>query len=208
MQIDIRDSRVRLEHLTMLKENEHGRFSSLNWGTNLGYPRATVFINGGDKSVRGFDNIIVAPFNFYSFGLLTQAFEEIITSPADTNINIECYNNKFENGKRLDELELQTTVTVGKNKSGRIFIAFKSGEKPPVAFAIKPQKKWHRYIVNGVDKTDDPEGCAVFAKAYFNNVVRSVNSLGEKMATYEKVRGGDTSKDDAKQSTDNEFELF
>ena len=168
-------------------------FSSLNLNKDLGdgkYAQFTVSVRGGfprlvaftDKSkVRDdkkfdYNTMIIAPFDYTSFFTFLNTADEIIMGEKGVNKQIACYNTKFEDGQRTNDVVLQATVEIGQDPDGIIYLGVLAEGKKKVKFEISPKDsgKWHKYYVNGELVTDRGVNSRIFAKAYFAQLRRLV----------------------------------
>lgn len=168
---------ITLSRLNLFKDNKAGRTSILKFSVRNGYPRITTFINGGDRSVRGLDNLIVTPFTYSGLNLFISALKNIIDDPKDTAYDIQCYNAKYIDGVKTDDTYLQGTITVGKDESGTIYLKMQADEKPTVRFDLTIPKIFFKMQKNGVELTDTEEGSKLFTKGYVAQIETAFNDL-------------------------------
>ena len=162
---------IRFSQLT-LNEPDGG---SLHWGVRMGFPRITVIperIEEGDNYI---EKIITAPFNVPTLHLLLEYMEEIVNGEKGQYKSIECRNVKYVNGERTSETFVQSTVIVGKDKDGIIFITLVSEGKKKVKFSILPDSRWYRIYHNNTEVTDKAEISRVFGRAYIKAVRQAYN---------------------------------
>lgn len=208
---DIKTSMVRMEQLTMLVPNEWGRYTILGWAMFKGMPRATVYINGADKTVKGRPNTIVATFNFNSFNLLIGSMHKIIDAEPSTKFTIECYNVVWENGQRTDKVDIQSKITVGKNKDGIIYLGFRDADdkKPPVLVKMMAANKWHKIFINGQDVSGTGEASAIFMKSYVSQIESIFNTVGVGYVEYDTLDQPLASPPEStSSSSEDEFQTF
>jgi len=167
--------RMNLTPLSIFRENRAGRTSSLKWGLNAGYPRITVFINGADRSINGRDNMIIVPFTHQSINTLFGNIEAIIDEPNDTTYRMDCYNNAWDNttNKRKDEIELQSSITVGKDSNGIIYLMVSANGKPDVGFKLTIPEKYNRVYKNDEEITKTSITSQRFTKMYLGQLVHA-----------------------------------
>ena len=181
---DLEKSLLELNKLSLHRINKAERTSSLKWGFRKGYPRLMVFINGSDLSVRGRDNMIIAPFGFTALNTLTGAMAEIIEAEKGTEFSINCINAKFVDNKKTDETIVQATVVVGKDQDGMIFISLSEESKPTVRFNLTLNEEWNPVTMNGVNIGLTEFGSKMFTKRYLNQVETVYNSILAATTTY------------------------
>lgn len=178
MKLDTADI-LKFKELSLYKDNKANRVSTLNWSMRGKYPRITVFINGGDRSVVGKDNMIIAPMTMLGINDLMTAMKSIsdLKTPNNTVYEISCYNSKYVDNKRTDETYVQATIVIGKDENGVSYIALKAADRPLVKFMFRSPKKWFKTTKNGVDIYSTPEGSAGFASNYLEQIKFACNDL-------------------------------
>lgn len=181
---ELEKSLLELNKLSLHRLNKAERTSSLKWGFRKGYPRLMVFINGSDLSVRGRDNMIIAPFGFTALNTLTGAMAEIIEADKGTEFSINCINAKYVDNKKTDETTIQATVVVGKDQDGMIFISLSEESKPTVRFNLTLNEEWNPVTMNGVNIGLTEFGSKMFTKRYLNQVETVFNSILAATTTY------------------------
>ncbi len=165
---------LELNKLSLFKDNEAGRITSLKWSVKNGYPRATVWINGADRSIKSYDNMIISPFTYAGLAAFTSTMADVIDAENGTEYAIQCFNTKFVDNKRTDEVELQSTMTIGKDKAGVIYLALGADGKPTVRFDLHVRTKWNKILLNGEDISVKAQGSKLFAKHYLKMVEKSI----------------------------------
>ena len=153
-----------------------GKYAQLTWGIRNGYPRLTVFTDsGGDKNVKfDYDSMITAPFDYISMGVMVDQFVLLIDAPNGTKSQIGCYNPKFVDGQKTNEIALQATVEIGKDAAGVMYIAVLATGKKRVKFDIKPKdnSKWHKFYKGDDLITDPGELSKIYARSYIEQARR------------------------------------
>jgi len=146
---------IKFTPLTLRKQYDDEDYGLLTWSVRNGYPRITVFTSNAHKSETfDYNTMITAPFDYANIEILLDYFEQVIDAPNDTVFKIECFNTKFVNNERTNDIELQSTVSIGKDKEGMIYLAVLAEGKRKVKFDLKGSR-YHKYIVNGEVLTDD-----------------------------------------------------
>lgn len=181
---ELEKSLLELNKLSLHRLNKAERTSSLKWGFRKGYPRLMVFINGSDLSVRGRDNMIIAPFGFTALNTLTGAMAEIIEAEKGTEFTINCINAKYVDNKKTDETTIQATVVVGKDQDGMIFISLSEENKPTVRFNLTLNEEWNPVTMNGVNIGLTEFGSKMFTKRYLNQIETVYNNILAATTTY------------------------
>lgn len=195
--MDIKKLFIRMEQLTKMIPNEWGRVSILSWAIYKGMPRATVYINGEDKTVTGRANQITATFNYDSINLFIGALETIVDSEPLTKYVIECFNQEWVDNMPTDNVILQTVVTISKSKHGIIFLGFKDGNpestKPPVIVKML-SGKWHKVYLNDENISALAEASRLYAKSYFEQVKLAFFKEGMLYSEYNDLATKDAAK--------------
>lgn len=164
--------RISFKPITLNKDNSAGRTSSMKFTVNNGYPRIVVWINGPDRTVTGFDNMIHAPFDFKSFNVFLGCLKNVLNDDNGTTYEIKCFNAKWdrETNKRTDEIELVSTVIVGKDDKGVIYLAVVAENKPKIRFNLVTDSKWHIVTRNGTDITLNGVGSKMYATRFLKQL--------------------------------------
>jgi len=163
---------VSLSSLTINKSLDEAKYAQLTWSIRSGYPRLVVFTDKSkvrDNKEFDYNSMIIAPFDYTTMETLFNIADEIISGEKGINKQIACYNTKFVDGARTNEVVLQATVEVGQDDNGVIYMGVLSDGKKKVRFDIKPKDdgKWHKYYIKGDLVTDQGVISRIYAKAYF-----------------------------------------
>ena len=174
--------RVRFSKLTISKniELEDGKkdSASLTWSTRNGYPRITVYTsNNQARDADGkfnFNYIVTAPFDYITLQIFLTRFQEVIDSETEIHYKINCYNVKFDKGVKTNDIYLQATVIVGKDKEGVIYIAAVEEGKRTVKFEILPNDRFFKFY----DKDNNEIAYKkILSNLYANAYVKVLNKL-------------------------------
>lgn len=144
--------RINLLQLSMRKELDNDDYASLTWNVRDGYPRIQVFTTKNFKKEDGtndYDKLIIAPFTYPVLYTLITAIERaagVMTFQVDDVpvTRIECYNTKFIDGKRTNDVVKQAEVIIAKSQAGVIELGVKN-DKASVYFPLLPNTKWHKF---------------------------------------------------------------
>ena len=152
--------RINLLQLSIRKTLDNDDYASLTWGVRNNYPRIQVFTSKDFKKEDGtadYDKLIIAPFTYPIIFTLISNLEvlaknsELKTPPIS---KIECFNTKFVDNKRTDEIEKQAEVKITRNNDNVICIGVKN-DKHEIYFPLLPDTKWHKfYTKNGEEITN------------------------------------------------------
>ena len=153
---------VKYAKLSLRKETKVGDTkdnASLNWSCRNGFPRITVYTSGnikrGDSNELDYSKIIIAPFDHITLSSFLNMCEEVLHSDTEIRREVECYNTKFVNGSRLDEVYLQAKVIIGRDKLGIYYIAAVEEEKPKVKFELLPSTKFFRFVTENSEEVSN-----------------------------------------------------
>lgn len=174
--------RVRFSKLTIAKniELDDGKqdSASLTWSTRNGYPRITVYTSNNlckDKDGKfDFSYIVTAPFDYITLQIFLTRFQEVIDSESEINYKINCYNIKFDKGVRTNDIYLQATVVVGKDKNGVIYLAAVEEGKRNIKFELLPSDKFFKFYDKDNNEISDKK---VLSKLYATGYVKVLNKL-------------------------------
>lgn len=157
---------VKFSALT-LRGKEKG--TGLQWSIRKGFPRITVYGSNSftqDKKVN-YDEIIIAPFDYTTMLMFLESFKDIINSKEENiSLSIKCFNTKFVDNKRTNDITLQATATVGKS-NGIIYLSATAEGKPKIKFELLPEGKWHKYFNGEEEVTNTQKLSLQYAKAYY-----------------------------------------
>lgn len=143
--------RFNLLQLSLRKTLENDDYASLTWSVRDKYPRIQVFTSKTFKSEDGavdYDKLIIAPFTYpIIYTLINQL--EILANKLDLDkapvSKIECYNIKFVDGKKTDEIEKQAEIVLARSQEGVINIGVKNTKHDGLYFPLIPDLKWHKF---------------------------------------------------------------
>lgn len=142
--------------MVMTKQTGENEEARLYWGIRNGYPRLSLSMKQPivSPTEREFDykNLIIAPFERITFGVFLKQFTEIIDDEPKTTRTVKCYNVKFKDGVKTDEVYLQGVITLGKDDNGIIYIHMYNDEKnngdDAIKFELITPHKWNRFFKN------------------------------------------------------------
>jgi len=157
---------VKFAPLTLRKQYDDGDYGLFTVSVRNGYPRFTVFTtNKNREAAFDYNTMITAPFDYNSFNSFVKLFEKVIDSKPDTKFKIDCFNAKYVDNKRTDDIVLQSTVNIGKDAEGIIYLALIAEGKRKVKFEIEPSR-WHKLYVGDEPVTDKAELSKLAAEGY------------------------------------------
>lgn len=185
--------RTRFSKLSISKhiELEDGNKDSatLTWSTRNGYPRITVYTSNKKASSpdgkMNWDFIITAPFDYITLQMFLSNLKDIIDGPNEKRSTINCYNTKYENGNKTNDVELQAKVIVGKDRDGVVYLTAIEEGKRSVKFDLLPSTIWFKFFDTNNNEITDK---AVLSKAYANGYYNVMSKLLLDAAKDELVR--------------------
>ncbi|EPU3828977.1 hypothetical protein ACVWU4_000958 [Campylobacter coli] len=182
---------VRFSLLNLRKPYEdRDDYALLTWGIRKGFPRITVWTNNkrpdGVKVDMG--TVITAPFDYVSFTMFRHYFKNIINNvePDVKKYTIECFNVKFVDNKKTDEIYIQARVTVGRDKNNVIYLAVVSEGKPKIKFDLLPNPTWFKFYAGEKNLLEDKGRLSteyalayleVMDKLYANTMVEEMTDI-------------------------------
>jgi len=155
------------------EDDEKGDYAQLEWLVRGNYPRIMVYLENKNRFEPGarldYNKIIIAAFTPVRMIALLTTLKAAVNFENDTNVKIDTFNIKYESGLRTKELEKQSTVIVGKDKEGIVYIAVTAEGKKKVRFSITSKDEpWEkRYDLNGDLITDPAILSRTHAAEYF-----------------------------------------
>lgn len=173
--------RIKLLVLSLRKDLPNDDYATLTWSTREGYPRATVWTTKNNKKEDGtidYSKIITVPFTFPTMFTLIENLEDMVKNDSSIVSRIECYNNKFVDNKRTDEVVIQSEIRIARSQDGVINIGVKSPATSWYYFPLLPETKWHKfYNKDGVEITDKRILSNIFAKAYIGLLNKAFSNI-------------------------------
>jgi hypothetical protein len=143
--------------------NSKGKMASLNWGLYSNNPRITVYTNDPDDTR---DNgkitaALDAPVFFAFLELLSNA----IKSKTEYRAKIDNKNFIFPGGKRSETPVLVSSLIVGRDEEGVVFISVVANNRPIIKFPfVNPD--FHHFFHTSGDPYSKAEVSTLMAMAY------------------------------------------
>lgn len=132
-----------------IKENDKVDTATLTWSNRNGFPRVTIYTSDNirlkDRDGLDYSKIIIAPFDYVTIRAFINMFIDVLDRDEEVKREVECYNMKFLNGTRTDELYLQAKVIVGKDKEGVVYIAAIENNKKKIRFDLVPSNRFFKF---------------------------------------------------------------
>lgn len=162
---------VKFAALTLRKSGDENKGVGLQWSIRKGFPRITVYTGPmfkEDKTV-DYSKIIIAPFDYTTMIMFLEYFKRIIYSKDECKYTVKCLNNKFVDNKRTEEIIVQASVIIGKDKDNVIYLAAIEDGKKNIRFDLVPEGKWHKFFNgNNEEIIDKGELSRSYANAYYD----------------------------------------
>lgn len=155
--------------------------AQLQWSSRMGYPRITIFTTDKMQDENGkfdYNKMIKAPFDFVTIDIFMQRFKTVLESKEEVKFVIDCFNNKFVNNERTNELELVAKVTIGRDSEGVVYLAVTEDNKKKIKFELMPSKYFKIYDKDNDPITDKRILSNLYARAYYKRLdfILNINS--------------------------------
>lgn len=155
--------------------------AQLQWSSRMGYPRITVFTTDKMQDDNGkfdYSKMVKAPFDFVTLDIFMQRFKTVLETKEEVKFVIDCFNNKFVNNERTNELELVAKVTVGRDSDGVVYLAVTEDNKKKIKFELMPSKYFKIYDKDNDPITDKRILSNLYARAYYKRLdfILNINS--------------------------------
>ena len=143
--------------------NAKGKMATLKWGLVKNNPRITVFTNDPDDTV---DNgRISANLDARTFFAFMSLISEAVLAKESFKVKIDNSNFSFFGGKRSDTPSVVSSLWVGRDEDGTIWISVTAPKHPSIRFVFSSTDFHNFYHSNGEQYTKS-EYSQLFAKAY------------------------------------------
>jgi len=163
---------VKFAPLTLRKDYGDGDYGILNYATRNGYPRITVFTSNKNKEEAfDYNTMVNATFSLTQFLMFVDDMRDMVDADKDTSASVDCFNAKYVNGVKTNDVELQATAVVGKDKDGIIYLAVTSEGKRKVKFELLPTE-WNKYSKNKEVRTKEE-----LSKRFTKSYIRAIDLL-------------------------------
>lgn len=157
--------------LALYADGEGDEYASMTVSIRMGYPRLTVYTDNNRKTKIPFshDHLIIAPMDGIVVNMFIDMLSKIIKSDKEQKSAIKCFNVKYVDNKKTDEVILQATIIMGRDKDGVVYLGAVAEGKKKVKFKLLPRSKWHKFVnEQGEEVTDKRTLSTMFAMAYAN----------------------------------------
>lgn len=162
---------IQFAALTLSKELDNGETATLCWKVRGIYPR--IVVNTGnaindDKTV-DYSKVIIAPFDYATMKTFLYYLYELTKAKQPVSYSVDCYNVVFKDGVKTNDIEVQATVTVGRDTDGINFITVTREGKMKVKFDLIPNPKWFVYKKdNDANLINKEQLSGFFVKGYYS----------------------------------------
>lgn len=145
------------QRFSLFRENKDGTDrASLHWQLDYGNPRIVVNTSTNLKKEDGtFDHSkrIFATFQYGEIPKIFAAFKEAIEGPNGEHISIECKNSEFVNNVKTGNIIVQSTLYMGKDDDGMVYIYVDDGKSSKIKFYFTPNdREWNTYRSSNPEK--------------------------------------------------------
>lgn len=148
-----------------------GKWSSLIWGLYANNPRITVYTNdpndtGADKGYGKINANLDLPVFYMLTGLITKAIDYVATADKpDWKDKVENKGFTFFGGKKSDKPAVISSVWVGKDKEGVVWISVVAKDRPIIKFSFAPSD-FHNFVHGDGTPYTAGEASVLFADGY------------------------------------------
>jgi len=176
---------VKFNTLSLRKtfDTETGEYALFSWGIRAGYPRIIVYTSNMPWDKRDaskkfdYNTMITAPFDHITLGIMLDKLRKIIRGDKDSKESVDCYNAKFENGVKTNQVVVQARFTIGKDKDGVIYLAATTDGKRKVKFELAPSDTWFKFYDKNNDQvTDKGILSMLYADSYLNKLTKLMDA--------------------------------
>lgn len=156
-----------------LRTNYDDTFATLVWSVRMGYPRVTVFLDNDkfNKDKIDYSKQIKATFDHIKLKVFLKQADKVIKSEKSVEYGVKSKNNEYSNGERTNNIVLQSTLFLGKDDDGMIYLKLVEPGKKMVRFELGMDNK---YIVlvkpDGQDLDDKSKLSALYATEYIDTL--------------------------------------
>lgn len=123
-----------------------------------GNPRFVVYT--GEKGV-----IINFPADYIIMSTVLDRLDIIANGAPGAKTTVTSLGMQYEDGKRTNKKRLVSTLHIGKNKEGIVYILVKEDGKPDIPFAFR-KNEWHDFHNEAKEEFTEAEMSKDFAKAF------------------------------------------
>lgn len=158
-----------ISKLTLWGDRRDGQISPrLTLSFRDGNPRFVVYT--GDKDVKP----INFPADFIIMETVLDRFRQIIDGPNGIKTSITSLGAKYDdNNRRTNEKRLVSTLYIGKNKEGIVYMLIKEESKPDIVFAFR-KNEWHGFMDESSQEIPEATLSKYFAKAFVELTSRAL----------------------------------
>lgn len=149
--------------LSMRATNAKGKTSSLNWQLVNNNPRIVVYTNDPDDT-KDYGKITAA-LDAPTFFAFLRILEKAINSPDKFREKIDNLNFTFPGGKRSEQPSVVSSLIVGKDEGGAVWISVSAPGRPQIKFPFVNPDFHHFYKDNGQQYTKE-ECSDLYARSY------------------------------------------
>lgn len=149
--------------LDLKTPNSKGKMATLKWGIFKNNPRLTVYTNDPDDTT---DNgRISANLDAKTFYAFLQLLSRAIKSDVEFKAKIDNKNHIFAYGKRSEEAVLVSSLWVGRDADGVVWISITAPKHPSIKFAFA-NSDYHFFYHTGGEQFTKADYSQIYAEAY------------------------------------------
>ena len=148
--------------------NEESRKSRLIISFKNGNPRFTVY-----TGIKGPGSIIQFPCDAVHMVTIAVLLKEVADSEPGEKIAVTSKTTKYVDDRPTKELELVSTLYIGKSKDGIVYFSIISENKPKLIFTLKPSR-FHTFLNGEGVQIPDSEISKKMAKAIGESIANLV----------------------------------
>lgn len=151
------------EKLRLRAPNAKGKMASLNWGLYSNNPRLTVYTNDPDDTV---DNgVIRAALDAPTFFAFLELLSEAINSREAFRKKIDNLNFTFPGGRRSETPSVVSSLIIGREDDGTIYISVAAPRRPVVKFPFT-NPDFHNFYHGDGTQYSKADISNVYARSY------------------------------------------
>jgi len=192
--------------------DESNDFGVLTFATRNDYPRFIVYTKNKRPQGERFDyeTMVTAAFDLINFNTFLGYMEQAIDLKNDEELSVDCYNTKYVNNERTNEVAIQATARVGKSSKGIIYLSITADGKRKVKFPLLPNDTYMKFKdVKGNVITDKAELSKMYTTSYVRVLKKLLyKSTGKFAAAVQPKRDKSTTTNGVDTSSLKEADLF
>ena len=151
------------DKLRLRAPNAKGKMAALNWGLYSNNPRLTVYTHDPDDTV---DNgVIRAALDAPTFFAFLELLSEAINSREAFRKKIDNLNYTFPGGRRSETPSVVSSLIVGREDDGTIYVSIAAPRRPVVKFPFT-NPEFHNFFHGDGTQYSKADISNVYARSY------------------------------------------